>query len=655
MTLTPAVVTHVLTTLVRFEIEAADRIRIQGNQRTAEAAEFALRRERALQETLVQALKLRDREVARRPLQAVAQHLGINLPEDGDDWKHLAYEATRVLLNLSEERERRERGLFQEPSPYFTQGIGSTAGVAVPLSFGTTGVSHVSSRPQSVPYELSNAVAPQTAQSASPQVAVACSEGTTSSDTTECRSGAAGSTTKRDSVVSNTENAASAAHLATKRILLKNCSDKAIAALNRGANIRIDEAFDVYIELKLKGYGEDWDQLQKPDDETGKKWGKSTLPGMQVAKKIWSDLLDKSPIGTIPEEDVLNQISIIREIPRLHGKAADMTASEGYRALVKHVNTKERIAMDRVERDLEREGVTDPVEVEMAKLEKRVPRLRAETYFKHVRAVNRIGKMLLSLGVIPTNPFVGCTFTNKEEKRIRATEEKIARQRWDDRRALLFQTPVFQGKTRSEADPLFWVPIMGFLQGVRSEEALQLAPEDFGSQNGIKYMRIRNTVGNSVKSEAGERRLPIHPALVELGLLDLVAQKRGEKRKRLFSEIKRGKTKNTYTELFTKEFTRYRQAHEVYWHGLDLHATRTTFHHELMDVPTPGYIRRALMGHEPLDEGERSYAQNGISLKTLHDCVSAIPFDPSLIISPVRDNPQSKTRIKAQKLGLRAI
>ncbi len=33
----------------------------------------------------------------------------------------------------------------------------------------------------------------------------------------------------------------------------------------------------------------------------------------------------------------------------------------------------------------------------------------------------------------------------------------------------------------------------------------------------------------------------------------------------------------------------YRQAHEAYWHGLDLHATRTTFHHDLMDLSTPGY------------------------------------------------------------------
>lgn len=52
MALTPSVITHVLTTLARFEIEAADRIRVLDDQRTPEAAEFALRRERAMQDTL---------------------------------------------------------------------------------------------------------------------------------------------------------------------------------------------------------------------------------------------------------------------------------------------------------------------------------------------------------------------------------------------------------------------------------------------------------------------------------------------------------------------------------------------------------------------------------------------------------------------------
>lgn len=231
----------------------------------------------------------------------------------------------------------------------------------------------------------------------------------------------------------------------------------------------------------------------------------------------------------------------------------------------------------------------------------------------------------------------------------------MARQRWDDRAEKLFETPVFQGESRDEGDPLFWSPLLGFLQGLRGEEGLQLGPDDFGTKDGIAYMRIHNGPGNSVKSEAGERVIPVHPALIELGLLDLVELCRKQGKRCLFSNLRRGQTKKSYTEIFTKEFTRYRQAHDVYWHGLDLHATRTTFHHDLMDQITPDNIRRKLMGHEPLDEGERSYAQNGISLATLLEVVSRIRFNAVAIQSPIRKGAKTGTQKRAQELGLRAI
>ncbi|WP_027258667.1 hypothetical protein [Leisingera aquimarina] len=328
MTLTPAVVTHVLTTLVRFEIEAADRIRIQGDLRTPEAAEFALRRERALQETLRQALQLRNHEVARRPLQAASRHLGIDLPEDGDDWKSLAYEATRVLLNVSEERERRERGFFHEPSPYFSQGIGlAVEKVASPASV-PAGIGQpilamqdfANGQYAALPEVDAVSLVAQTTFAQPPHVDGSARVGRSvdASDTT-------GSQAPRSTSI---ENPNTETHGAFKRVLLKNCSDMTNAALNKGENIKIDEAFDVYIELKRQGYGEDWDKLQKPDEKTRKKWKNSTLPGMLVAKNIWTDLLEYSSIGAVSEEAVLDQISIIREIPALHGKQADLSADE---------------------------------------------------------------------------------------------------------------------------------------------------------------------------------------------------------------------------------------------------------------------------------------------------------------------------------------
>lgn len=442
--------------------------------------------------------------------------------------------------------------------------------------------------------------------------------------------------------------------IARKRILLKACRPETIAALEKGNGITVPEAFDVYFDLKLQGYGEFWEKSQKPDKEVGKKWKGSTLPGMRVAKNIWSDLLSKRTIGNIPEEDVLEAIPVIRVIPTLHGKSEELSSQNGYRDLVKRVELRDQIRMDKCERDMRKAGVTDLVEIEAAKIETQTDRLRAETYFKHVRAINRVGKMLLKLGIIAENPFIGCTFTNQEEKRIKATERTIARQRWDDRLDDFFQTRMFQGNATGPRDTLFWIPLLAYLMGLRSEEALQLEPADFSTQGGIPYLKVQNDIGNNVKSGAGERVIPVHPALIELGLLDLVDTCRREGKARLFGDLKRGKTKGTFTEIFTKSFTRYRQDNDVYWHGLDLHALRTTFHHELMDNSTPGYIKRHLMGHEPLDEGEKSYAQGGISLNTLLEHVSAVPFRADRVISPIKsvEARRSQARDVAPKLKL---
>ncbi|WP_424940094.1 hypothetical protein [Aliiroseovarius sp. S253] len=661
MTLTTTEVSQILTTLVRFDIAATDQARALEDLRTPEIAEQALQRERSIQDVLRRALLLRDREVARQPLRRVATHLGIQLPESGEDWKLLAYEATRVLLDLSEERERRERGLFSGPSSYFAQGIAQQAadttscsldadtlgGVALATAQSTAQKPHMNLSPRA-PWQCAPAFFPATPSEqpalkpmqepvSKPVVAV---EKTTPA-------------TAPNQQTKSEENGPLA--IAATRILLKKCHPKTIAALKKGQNIRIEEGFDVYFDLKLQGYGEDWEKQQKPNACAGKRWKETTLPGLRVGKKIWVDLQRNKRFRDVREDDVVDCITVIQSIPKLHGKSSALSAKRGFRDLVERVPFIEQKQMNDAELALKRKGESDQTAIEAARLKEAIPPLRAETFFKHVRAVNRVAKMLIGLGVIQENPFANCSFTNAEEKSYKAGEAKMARQSWDDRAKDLFATPMFQGETRDEGDPLFWSPLLGFLQGLRGEEGLQLGPDDFGKKNGIDYMRIHNGAGNSVKSEAGERVLPLHPALVELGLLDLVELRRKQGKRRLFSNLRRGKTKKTYTELFTKEFTRYRQAQDVYWHGLDLHATRTTFHHELMDLSTPGYIRRKLMGHEPLDEGERSYAQNGISLATLHEHVSRIRFNAAAIQSPIRKCAKSGTLKRAQELGLRAI
>ena len=73
-----------LTDLIRFEIAAFEKARLSEGQRSSAAAELAAQREKAIQEKLREAIFLRDWEVMRAPLEAVAKRLGVALPDGGD-------------------------------------------------------------------------------------------------------------------------------------------------------------------------------------------------------------------------------------------------------------------------------------------------------------------------------------------------------------------------------------------------------------------------------------------------------------------------------------------------------------------------------------------------------------------------------------------
>lgn len=119
MPIAPDVIETVLTELFRFEIAAFEEVRRHAPTRSREAAEADQRREALIQDTLRHALFLRDREAARAPLRRIATHLGIEISEDDPDWRGLAVDATRVLLEVSEERQRRDRGVFPNPTRFF--------------------------------------------------------------------------------------------------------------------------------------------------------------------------------------------------------------------------------------------------------------------------------------------------------------------------------------------------------------------------------------------------------------------------------------------------------------------------------------------------------------------------------------------------------
>jgi integrase len=633
MPLTAHQTTTLLTSLARFEIEAADLERARTAPRSQEAAHAAMERNAATQAALRRCFIEGDYSVASEPLSVVAEYLGIALPPAAsDDAKRLAYEATRVLLDVHMDAQRRDHGEFARPSRYFTQALEDEAAASAPAPLHHA-PQHCAGEPfpnQSKETEMTFFPRFLSVRSRTDASGTSSPEPETANQTPP-----AGETKSKD-----------VRSLLRERNVLQCCSEEIIEILENVDELSPRKAFDVYIHLKEAGCSDDWEKHQKPDPEIGRRWKKSSAPGLRTGQKMWSGFLGETPILRIPSDAIDTTIPRMRLIPKFHGKG-DKYSSTSIDALIQKVDCRQAANMDAAERELRAAGCKNEAQIQDARLAKSIPRLRAETYLRTVRSANRVGKMLVGLGILDENPFRNCTFSNREERALKATEENITRQSWDDRFFEFLETPVFQGGAAGPDDPLFWMPLIAYTMGTRSEEAAQLGPDDIQSDNGVPYALIRQTMGNAVKSEAGTRKVPVHPALIQLGFIELVEQARKAKQRRLFPSLTRGASKGTYTENFTKAFGYYRKTNDVYWHGLDFHALRTTFHHRLGDNSCPGAIRRKLMGHEPLDEGERSYSQNGISISTLFEHVQKIPFDTRRVQSPIRaPQPNDHTSLK---------
>lgn len=106
--------------------------------------------------------------------------------------------------------------------------------------------------------------------------------------------------------------------------------------------------------------------------------------------------------------------------------------------------------------------------------------------------------------------------------RLALTEEHIR---------TIFQAPMWQGcasNTRRHQpgseiiqDAHYWIPLIAAYTGARREEIAGLHAADVQEHGGIWCFKFEENVERSVKTDASGRLVPIHPHLIELGILVL--------------------------------------------------------------------------------------------------------------------------------------
>ncbi len=192
----------------------------------------------------------------------------------------------------------------------------------------------------------------------------------------------------------------------------------------------------------------------------------------------------------------------------------------------------------------------------------------------------------------------------------------------------VFSAPIFTGMKSDHhwkepghsiiRNERYWIPLIALFTGMRLGEIVQLKGEDFKSGDGIDYLDI-----GEAKTQAGIRRLPIHPELVALGLLEHV------------SKLQPAQTlfQGTSSDAYSKHFGRLLDSVGISDTKLVFHSFRHTFTDALRAAKVTEPITKALIGHS--DGTVTGQYGSGYPLDVLYGELKRVSF-PGLKITTTK-------------------
>lgn len=197
------------------------------------------------------------------------------------------------------------------------------------------------------------------------------------------------------------------------------------------------------------------------------------------------------------------------------------------------------------------------------------------------------------LELLPRNPWEGIEIEFKTtHKRRPWTGEELQ---------TLFTQPLHMAcalpkDSKAGGFAAYWIPLLGLYTGARVGELAQLLVADVTSIGGIPTLSITDEgQGQTVKTAAGIRKVPIHSQLIRLGFLDYVENLRAAGAVRLWTGLQfRDNKPGGY---FSQWFGTYRRSL-----GLgplpDFHCFRHTVRSQLAEAEVSEQEVDCLVGHE---------------------------------------------------------
>jgi len=145
----------------------------------------------------------------------------------------------------------------------------------------------------------------------------------------------------------------------------------------------------------------------------------------------------------------------------------------------------------------------------------------------------------------------------------------------------------------------YWLPLLARFSGARLEELAQLRVEDVLIIDGVWCMRFDELgTGQRLKNQGSRRTIPVHPLLIEYGLLEHREKSRETDAPRLFPDLPATPSQGKLGTEPSKWFRKYRHKHGVTSTKKTFHSFRHTFIDDLRDSGAQDSIIKRLVGHE---------------------------------------------------------
>jgi integrase len=173
----------------------------------------------------------------------------------------------------------------------------------------------------------------------------------------------------------------------------------------------------------------------------------------------------------------------------------------------------------------------------------------------------------------------------------------------------IFASPVYTEGFRPERinwAPVaaYWFPLISLYSGARLEEIAQLSPDDIyeetyhdsDEQERTAWVIKLTDTGEDqgVKNEGSVRRFPVHPVLIERGLIELAQSRKGHKRIFAMTPDPRGREGANWGKWFGKYL---RGACAVANERMTFHSFRHTFKDIARARSIPTDVHNAITGH----------------------------------------------------------